>query len=69
VEDKLRFAIYVNVQITTVALLIFETSEPVRLISTGEYYIDGRLREGEYEHKTARHGSGKFARDDDGDRF
>jgi transposase-like protein len=58
-----------NVQIVTIAPLIFETIERESLIYTDEYNIYGRLEQWGYEHKTVNHSSGEFARDDDGDGF
>ncbi|MFQ5561108.1 MAG: transposase, partial [Nitrospinota bacterium] len=42
---------------------------PGTLIYTDEYAIYDRLEEWGYAHKSVNHGSGEFARDDDGDGF
>jgi transposase len=39
------------------------------LVHADEYDIYSRLAEWDYGHKTACHGAGEFARDDDGDGF
>ncbi len=56
-------------QMRTIAPLIFGTIERGSLIYTDEYNIYGRLEAWGYEHETVNHGSGEFARDDDGDGF
>lgn len=58
-----------NVQMKTIAPLIFQTIEQGSLIYTDEYSIYGRLRRWGFEHETVNHGSGEFARDDDDDGF
>jgi len=39
------------------------------MVYTDEYDIYDRLPKWEYQHKSVNHGSGEFARDDDGDGF
>lgn len=58
-----------NVQMRTIAPLLFGTIERGSLIYTDEYNIYGRLEAWGYEHETVNHGSGEFGRDDDGDGF
>ncbi len=58
-----------NVQMATIKPLILETIEEGSLIYTDEYNIYGRLERWGYGHKSVNHGSGEFARDDDGDGF
>ncbi len=58
-----------NVQMVTIQPLIFETIERGSLVYTDEYNIYGRLEQWGYEHKSVNHGSGEYARDEDGDGF
>lgn len=58
-----------NVQQKTIQPLITKTVLPGTLIYTDEYAIYDRLEEWGYAHKSVNHGSGEFARDDDGDGF
>lgn len=58
-----------NVQMATIKPLIEQTIAPGSLIYTDEYNIYGRLRQWGYHHKSVNHGSGEFARDEDGDGF
>lgn len=58
-----------NVQIATIGPLVRETIEEGSLVYTDEYNIYNRLCEWGYGHLSVNHGSGEFARDDDGDGF
>lgn len=58
-----------NVQQKTIAPLIKSTIAPGTLIYTDEYDIYSRLTSWGYTHKTVCHGSGEYARDEDGDGF
>lgn len=58
-----------NVQQQTIAPLIKASVMPGTLVYTDEYAIYDRLGEWGYKHKSVNHGSGEFARDEDGDGF
>ena len=58
-----------NVQQKTIKPIIESTILPGTKIYTDEYDIYARLSEWGYGHKTVNHGSGEFARDEDGDGF
>lgn len=58
-----------NVRQHTIEPLIKTTVLQGSLIYTDEYNIYSRLEEWGYEHKSVNHGSGEFARDEDGDGF
>lgn len=58
-----------NVQQQTIAQLIKASVMPGTLVYTDEYAIYDRLGEWGYKHKSVNHGSGEFARDEDGDGF
>lgn len=56
-----------NVKQVTIRPLIENTIKPGSMIYTDEYAIYNRLENWGYEHKSVNHGSGEFARDEDGD--
>ena len=58
-----------NVQQTTTKPIIEAGVAKGALIHTDEYYIYARLPAWGYQHKTACHGRGEYARDEDGDGF
>ena len=58
-----------NVQQHTIASLIKASVMPGTLVYTDEYAIYDRLEEWGYRHRSVNHGSGEFARDEDGDGF
>jgi transposase len=58
-----------NVQQKTIKPIITKCVEPGATIFTDEYDIYLRLGDWGYNHKTVCHGSGEYARDDDGDGF
>jgi hypothetical protein len=58
-----------DVKQKTIGPLIRATIAPGSTVSTDEYDIDARLPEWGYAHRTACHGAGEYARDDDGDGF
>lgn len=58
-----------NVKQTTIAPVIKSTVALSTLIYTDEYNIYARLAEWGYDHTTANHGQGEYARDEDGDGF
>lgn len=58
-----------DVQQKTIKPLIQSMIKPDTLVYTDEYVIYNRLPEWGYFHKTVNHGSGEYARDDDGDGF
>ena len=58
-----------NVQQVTIRPIIEGFVEKGSLIYTDEYDIYCRLHQWDYRHKTVNHGSGEYARDDDGDGF
>jgi len=58
-----------NVRQTTIMPLIKSTILPDSMIYTDEYSIYSRLDEWGYGHESVNHGSGEYARDDDGDGF
>jgi transposase-like protein len=58
-----------NVQQITIKPLIQATIAPGTCVYTDEYDIYSRLDQWSYEHKSVCHGSGEYARDDDGDGF
>jgi len=58
-----------NVRQITIQPIIEQFIKPGTLVNTDEYDIDGRLPEWGYAHKTACHGCGERARDEDGDGF
>lgn len=58
-----------NVKQATIKPIILETVLPGCQIYTDEYAIYNRLPEWGYEHKSVNHGSGEYARDEDGDGF
>lgn len=58
-----------NVKQVTIQLLIESVIDAGTRVYTDEYDIYCRLPAWGYEHKTVNHGSGEFARDEDGDGF
>lgn len=58
-----------NVKQVTIKPLIQSMVQPGTLVYTDEYAIYNRLPEWGYSHKSVNHGSGEYARDDDGDGF
>ncbi|WGZ96382.1 MAG: IS1595 family transposase [Candidatus Thiothrix putei] len=58
-----------NVKQATIKPLIVETVAAGTLVYTDEYNIYSRLEAWGYVHKTVNHGSGEYARDEDGDGF
>ena len=58
-----------NVQQVTIKPLIQKVVALGTLVYTDEYNIYQRLDQWGYEHKTVCHGSGEYARDEDGDGF
>ena len=58
-----------NVQQITIKPLIQKTVALGTLVYTDEYAIYQRLAQWGYEHKSVCHGSGEYARDEDGDGF
>ena len=58
-----------NVKQATIKPLIVETVAAGTLVYTDEYNIYSRLEAWGYAHKTVNHGSGEYARDEDGDGF
>jgi transposase len=58
-----------NVQQATIKPLMTATIAPGTCVYTDEYDIYARLAPWGYKHKTVCHGSGEYARDDDGDGF
>jgi transposase len=58
-----------NVRQVTIRPIISETVASGTLIHTDEYDIHARLPAWGYGHKTVRHASGEYARDEDGDGF
>ena len=58
-----------NVQQVTIKPLIQKTVALGTLVYTDEYAIYQRLAQWGYEHKSVCHGSGEYARDEDGDGF
>ena len=58
-----------NVQQKTIAPVIRDSVMPGTLVYTDEFAIYDRLEEWGYRHRSVNHGSGEFARDEDGDGF
>jgi len=58
-----------DVRQETIKPLIKNTVLPGSLVYTDEYGIYNRLNDWGYEHKSVNHGSGEYARDEDGDGF
>lgn len=58
-----------NVQQTTIQPIIQATVAKGSLVYTDEYGIYNALADWGYGHKTVCHGTGEYARDDDGDGF
>lgn len=58
-----------NVRQSSIKPLITGTLMPGTLVHTDEYGIYSRLNEWGFEHKSVNHGSGEYARDEDGDGF
>jgi len=58
-----------NVKQVTIKPLIKKIIEAGTLIYTDEYNIYHRLEKWGFLHKTVNHGSGEYARDEDGDGF
>jgi transposase-like protein len=58
-----------NVRQITIRPIIELSVEKGSLVYTDEYDIYCRLPQWSYFHKTVNHGSGEYARDDDGDGF
>jgi transposase-like protein len=58
-----------NVKQVTIQPIIESLIEPGTLIYTDEYDIYARLAQWGFGHKTVNHGSGEYARDEDGDGF
>lgn len=68
-NGEVRICLCDNVQQHTIKPLILTTIAPGTMIYTDEYAIYNRLQEWGYSHKTVCHGSGEYARDEDGDGF
>jgi transposase-like protein len=58
-----------NVRQTTIRPFIERFVEKGSMVYTDEYDIYSRLTQWSYQHKTVNHGSGEYARDEDGDGF
>lgn len=58
-----------DVKQRTIKPIITETVTPGTSVMTDEYDIYARLPQWGYSHQTVCHGSGEFARDEDGDGF
>ena len=58
-----------NVQQVTIKPLVHQFLAQGTLVYTDEYAIYHRLDQWGYEHKSVGHGSGEYARDEDGDGF
>lgn len=58
-----------NVKQVTIKPIIESLVISGTLIYTDEYDIYARLEQWGYQHKTVNHGSGEYARDEDGDGF
>jgi transposase-like protein len=58
-----------NVQQVTITPLITSMISPGSCIYTDEYDIYARLEQWGYTHQSVCHGTGEYARDDDGDGF
>ena len=58
-----------NVKTKTIMPIIRSIILPGTLIYTDEYSIYSSLSDNGYLHKTVNHGSGEYARDEDGDGF
>jgi len=58
-----------NDQQKTIESVIKATIAAGTLVYTDEYNIYARLEQWGYEHESVNHGSGEYARDDDGDGF
>jgi transposase len=58
-----------NVQQVTIKPLITSMISPGSCIYTDEYDIYARLEQWGYTHQSVCHGTGEYARDDDGDGF
>ena len=58
-----------NVKQVTIKPIIESLVVSGTLIYTDEYDIYARLEQWGYQHKTVNHGSGEYARDEDGDGF
>lgn len=58
-----------NVQKVLIEPIIKKTVKKGTLIYTDEYAIYSSLKRIGFKHKTVNHGSGEFARDEDGDGF
>jgi transposase-like protein len=58
-----------NVQQVTIEPYIKASIATGTMVYTDEYDIYYRLNEWGYQHKTVNHGSGEYARDEDGDGF
>lgn len=58
-----------NVKQTTIKPLIEKYVQKGSVTYTDEYNIYSRLTQWGYEHHTVNHGSGEYARDEDGDGF
>jgi len=67
--DQVVSRVLDNVRQVTIQPMIDTFIKPVTLVNTDEYDIDGRLTEWEYEHKSACHSHGEYARDADGNGF
>ena len=64
-----RLQVVDDVQQKTIAPIIKSSIASGTLIYTDEYNIYERLEEWGYQHKIVHHGSGEYARDEDGDGF
>ena len=58
-----------NVKQVTIRPIIEHYVEKGSMVYTDEYDIYCRMTQWSYQHKTVNHGSGEYARDDDGDGF
>jgi len=66
---KVAIQMLANVQQSTIKPIIQSIIVPGTLVYTDEYAIYDRLGMWGYSHKSVCHGSGEYARDEDGDGF
>jgi transposase-like protein len=68
-SGEMVIQMFENVKQTTIKPLIESVICAGTMIYTDEYNIYSKLSEWGYKHKTVNHGSGEYARDEDGDGF
>lgn len=68
-NGEVKIQMLANVKQNTIEPIIKSSIVPGTLVYTDEYDIYAKLETWGYQHKAVNHGSGEYARDEDGDGF